>query len=168
MYELSPSERALAQQMRQCAMDALGRREHSKGELQQKLVLRFKEASAELIEAVITHLSEQNLQSDQRCVETFVRYRASRGVGPLKIRAELRSKEIASDLISEALSDGTQDWYELCSEVLSRKFRLDSEAKQVKPDRQEQLRWQRFLLQRGFTQEQVRYAIESKMTTAKN
>ena len=61
--------------LRVAAMNALGRREHSSHELKQKLQQRFKEASLDEIDQVLGRLQSQNLQSDERFTEMFVRSR---------------------------------------------------------------------------------------------
>lgn len=145
--------------IRLAAMNLLARREHSLHELLGKLRERFPELDpvAELM-PVLEHLRDEGLQSDQRCAEAFARYRSSRGHGPLKVRAELQQRRIAPELIAAALEQEGLDWDALCHAVLQRKFAPGRGA-----GRQEQARWQRFLLQRGFTQPQVRQAIKEAL-----
>lgn len=140
---------------RRAALDLLARREHSSHELLEKLHERHPDLDADaVLRPVIEQLIAENLQSDQRFVDSYVRYRSSRGDGPLKITASLQPRKIASALLKSALYENGPDWVELCREALQKKFRLTD-----KPSMAEQQRMQRFLMQRGFTGEQVRKAL---------
>ena len=139
---------------RLAAMDMLARREHSRHELQEKLAQRFPDFSIEeVIVPVLERLSEENLQSDERFVEAFVRYRSSRGNGPLKIAAELYPKKIAESLLKSALANAG-DFNALCLEALQKKAGSTHDVSV-----RERMKWSRFLQQRGFTTEQIRQAF---------
>jgi regulatory protein len=99
----------------------------------------------ERVDIQIERLRDEGLQSDSRLAEAFVRSRANRGQGPVKIKMELRQKGIADGLISEALATADQDWFELASQVAERKFREPPQ------DSKDRARRSRFLQQRGFT-----------------
>lgn len=143
---------------RRAALDLLARREHSSHELLEKLRERHPELDADVVlRPVIDQLIADNLQSDQRFVESYIRYRSSRGDGPLKISASLQPRKIASTLLKSALYDNGPDWVELCQQALRKKFRMGE-----KPSLAEQQRMQRFLMQRGFTSEQVRKALRMR------
>jgi SOS response regulatory protein OraA/RecX len=58
-------------------------------------------------------------------------------------------------LLNSALYLEGPDWEEKCAEALRRKFKVRDKA-----TREERARWQRFLLQRGFGQEQIRAAMK--------
>lgn len=147
----SPPE-APATAARRAAMNLLARREHSFHELLDKLHEKFPDfdVSTVLVPA-LERLREEKLQSDERFAASYVRYRSNRGFGPLKIAAELYPRRIDSELQQQVLYHDGLDWEQLCSQALHDKFRLTR-----KPAPAERMRWQRFLLQRGFSQEQVR------------
>ena len=63
--------------IRIAAMDFLARREHSRRELRQKLLRRFK--APELIDTQLNRLTEENLQSDSRYAGSFLRQRIHPG-----------------------------------------------------------------------------------------
>ena len=67
-------------------MDFLARREHSFFELSQKLIKKFPDTAPEQLTAIIKTLQDENLQSDDRFAESYVRYRRSRGFGFLHIK----------------------------------------------------------------------------------
>ena len=77
------------------------------------------------------------------------------GDGPLKISAGLQPRKIAAALLKQALYADGPDWVELCRQALQKKFRLHG-----KPAAAELQRIQRFLLQRGYTGEQIRQCLK--------
>ena len=136
--------------VRLVAMDLLARREHSRRELRQKLLKRFSD-QAEQIELEIDRLSDEGLQSDERLAEAFIRARSNRGQGPSRIKMELRGKGVSDDVTSLALEASGVDWYELASEVASKKFGELGAATDLK----EKARVSRFLQQRGFSYDHI-------------
>ena len=72
--------------VRRAAMNLLARREQSFFELVQKLTRKYPDFDREdIILPAIEKLREEDLQCDARFVESYVRYRSTRGMGPLKI-----------------------------------------------------------------------------------
>jgi regulatory protein len=147
MDEITPST------VRRAAMDMLARREHSVKELHLKLARRFS-SEVELIAAEVAKLMEEGLQSDRRMAENLVRYRADKGQGPVKIKAELRSKGLSDALIEDALRQADVDWEDLVKEVAFRRFGDSPPA-----DQRERAKRVRFLQQRGFLFEQIKRVI---------
>ncbi len=157
----------LKKQLKQSALALLSRREYSFHELQQRLLRIGKKGQdpmaeddgSALVEGAIDELLREfqrlDYQSDQRFAESLLRSRIGRGQGAIRIAQELRYKGVADDLRSQVLEACEQDWFELASEVLQRRF-----GSRPPVDRREQAKWQRFLLYRGFTQEQCRYAMD--------
>ncbi|MES2623933.1 MAG: regulatory protein RecX [Pseudomonadota bacterium] len=145
---------------RRAAMNLLARREHSFHELLQKLTEKFPDFSAdEVILPALQQLQDENLQSDERFAEAYVRYRSTRGIGPQKIAAELYSRKLNSDLLKSALYENGPDWAEMCIATLEKKFRIKANAAEA-----ERMYWQRFLLQRGFDQQDIRNAIRTLLS----
>jgi len=141
---------------RRIALDLQTRREHSRHELLEKLKERLPELDEHtVLQPALDQLVADDLQSDQRFVEAWIRYRGTRGDGPLKIAAGLQPRRIAADLLKQALYENGPDWVGLCREALEKKFR---QIGKEKPDQQQ--RMQRFLMQRGFTGEQIRAALK--------
>ncbi len=133
-------------------MDLLARREHSACELTDKLVRRFSsrdnpitESTRALIDEQLKLLAEENLQSDERFVESFINGRKAQGKGPLRIRQELEQKRVQSYLIEQYLDDESSQWLLIAEQVYHKKFG----SKQ--PDSyQEKARRMRFMHYRGF------------------
>lgn len=151
---MSEDARALA---RRTALDLLARREHSFHELLEKLCERHRELDRDaIIRPVLEELAAAKLQSDERFVQAYVRYKSLRGDGPLKIAAGLQPRKINSSLLKRALYEEGPDWIALCSEALRRK------SKGGTTTASERAKLQRFLQQRGFTVEQVRAVFKGK------
>lgn len=133
-------------------MDLLARREHSARELRRKLEARgFAPAD---VSRVLEALAEENLLSERRFAEDFLRARLNRGIGPLRIRNDLRSHGVSDADIDAALHELAPDWAELASSVRRRRFgdeipdAFDERARQV-----------RFLRQRGFGHDDIDHAL---------
>jgi len=132
------------------AMACLARREHSCRELQAKLV--HKGAADDVARAVVAQLEQQRLLSDQRFAEAWVRSRADRWFGPLKIRAELAGKGVADGVIEQALAEYAGHWPEAAQAWVARRG-------QPGMDRKAQARIYRGGCNRGFTHEQMMNAL---------
>jgi len=144
--------------VRRAAMNLLARREQSFHELLQKLTQKYPELdTSDIILPALERLRDENLQSDERFVEAYVRYRRTRGVGPLKIEMELRQKGVNDNLVSAAVHAQEIDWAEHCREALEKKF-IPAELS----DQKLRLKCYRFLSQRGFEGDQIKAAMTVK------
>lgn len=132
--------------VRFAAMNLLARREHSLAELRQKLARRFDDVA--VVENELLRLCEENLQSDERFVQSFVRQRILRGYGPLRIEQDCRAKGISRDAVEMAVREADVDWSRLAQEVLQKKF-----GPHPPLELKEKARRVRFLQYRGFTSE---------------
>lgn len=133
----------------------LAGREHSKKELLKKLLVR--EFEYELSVLWIEKFSEDNLQSEERFTESFIRGRTNKGIGEVRIRNELKDHEIPIELIKQVMKELDTDWFELAVKVFHKRF-----TGQVSKEWKDQQKQQRFMLYRGFTHEQIKYALQSK------
>lgn len=148
------NQKAFAQRYNAC-LDWLSRREHSAFEVERKLKDRFPD-DLSLVPLVIARLQASGLQDDFRFAEMLVRYRASRGQGPIKIRAELKSKGVAQVVVSDVLSRSSFDWSEVASSVIAKKY---GEPGEMPLTPKERARRQRFLQSRGFPYEHIAAAL---------
>lgn len=132
-------------------LEMLSRREHSIWELKRKLVVRGYQSN--LIEAVLVELCRDNLQSDQRFTENYIRSRVEHGFGPHRIAAELRERGVSTELIINCLKQEDQ-WDSQVIKARNKRFGqvIPSSLK----ERNQQIR---FLQYRGFTQEQINHAL---------
>ncbi|MGR6034909.1 MAG: regulatory protein RecX [Candidatus Nitrosoglobus sp.] len=137
--------------IRNLMLEMLSRREHSIWELQRKLVVRGYQSN--LIEAVLVELCRDNLQSDQRFTENYIRSRVEHGFGPHRIAAELRERGVSTELIINCLKQEDQ-WDSQVIKARNKRFGqvIPSSLK----ERNQQIR---FLQYRGFTQEQINHAL---------
>ncbi|MFK5915528.1 MAG: regulatory protein RecX [Woeseiaceae bacterium] len=139
--------------VRVAAMDYLSRREHATQELFQKLNAK-EEYEADDIHEALSRLIKQDLLNDQRFTESFIQQRLNRGSGPLKIRAELRQKGVSDAMIGQLLDERDTAWRESARSVRLKKYGTE-QAKDMK----EKAKQNRFLQSRGFSSEQIRYAM---------
>jgi len=133
----------------EAALRLLARREHSRRELSQKLSARGWGRAQ--IRAVLDALVERGYQSDARFAESYVRARVDRGYGPLRIRAELRERGIEEGIVESVLHEYADAWPERLAAVREKRF-----GGEVPADFHERARQTRFLVQRGFSLEQIR------------
>ena len=141
--------------VRESAMNYLARREHSRRELEQKLLQ--KEFNAREISAALDQLIEDGLLSDARFAESFVHARQQRGSGPLKIQAELKQRGVDDTIISQYLDAQESCWYEQACRARSKRF-----GEALPEEYEQRARQARFLQQRGFSHEQINVALKSE------
>ena len=135
--------------LRRRAMDFLARREHSRHELAGKLRDRFAETAPELIDAALDKLAAENLQSDRRFAEEYLRMRMRRSFGWLHIRAELQARGVADSIISD-LSRPDEEWLEVAENLVASRL---SGKDSLTPGSRDHQRIFRFLQGRGFPSE---------------
>lgn len=146
------SEQPSAGEIRAFAYRLLGRREYSEFELNQRLGRKWPQlesgAAADLLEALVN----ENLLSDERFTESYVRMSIQKQQGPLKIRAALRARGVADSLISRELDRHSDRWIDLATEWLQRRHptALDFDGRK---------KYYRRLLNRGFSHEQAMDAV---------
>ncbi len=138
---------------RRVCFNYLARREYSHYELQQKL--QQKEFSPDCIAAVLQALQVENLQSDQRFCESYIRYRANKGFGPVRIKQELSQRGVSHEIIAAGFAVFAGDWCELCLEALVKQIANASLADQK--IRQKALR---FLQYRGYEFASINNAMQ--------
>jgi regulatory protein len=136
--------------MRAFACRLLGRREYSVFELDRRIRQKWPEATE--VDELVEVLVDENLVSDERYAESFVRFRLQRFQGPLKIKAALRTKGISDALISRELDAHSEEWTDLAAQWLERQNpgSIDFEKKK---------KYYRRLTSRGFTHDQAMDAL---------
>jgi len=139
-------------------MDYLARREHSFFELKQKMFERFEQIPVADIEGVLQNLREENLQSDARFTESFVRYRKGRGFGYQHIRSDLLRRHVNNELIERYLFADDADWETTIHQLIQKKLRADTRLQCGSRDHG---RVKRFLESRGFQPMEISKALQS-------
>lgn len=134
------------------ALDLLARREHSRLELERKLGARG--FAADAIAAALDGLEQSGALAGDRFTESFIRSRAARGQGPVRIRAELAARGVDQALLTAALAEPGIDWAEIAAAVRSKRF-----GAELPRDFKERARQMRFLEYRGFERAHVDAAL---------
>lgn len=160
--------------MRWLAFYYLGRREHSKKELRDKLLA--KDCDTEAVEALLTEFEQEGYQSDERMTSAMIKEGIGKGHGHQRIYQAMKKRglttlksakaidtwiaehaEFFNDLIlndieddsdnpSETLDDNyTVDWLQQAVEARCRKY-----GDSIPTDPKEKARQLRFLQYRGF------------------
>jgi regulatory protein len=135
------------------ALDLLARREHSRVELERKLLARSFEAPT--VEAVLDELEQSGALHAERFLESFVRGRVARGQGPVRIRRDLAEHGIESGRSTELLRSGDYDWNELARAARAKRF-----GPGAPKDYKDRARQGRFLEYRGFEAAQIHRALD--------
>lgn len=143
-----------AKDVREAAFRLLARREHSQCELLRKLM--EKGFSSQCCTEVIQQLANEGYQSQRRFTEMWINSRAAKFYGENKIRSELAQHQISSALITEVFNDAEVDWFELCLHSFRKKFGAHASDDWTLKQKQKRHLWQR-----GFTDEQISYAIST-------
>jgi len=107
-------------EVRNTATKLLAQREHSRYELQSKLLFRnYDEVE---IRQVLDWLIYNDLQSDTRFAEAYTRMKMRRGFGSIRIRQELHDRGIEDELIERCLAIDLDEWAQEVIKVRNKKF----------------------------------------------
>lgn len=129
--------------------------EHCVWEVRQKL-LQWK-ATSEQVEDILAHLQIAHFIDEQRYCHAFVHDKLLyQGWGRIKIRVQLQAKNLPSKNIEQALQEiDNTEYYHILDRVIASKQRT---IKTNDPQAREKMI--RFLLQRGFTYEEISLKIK--------
>lgn len=136
------------------AYSVLAVREHSRQELYWKLKRREWCDDAE-IDDLLDALEANNILSDDRYAESFVRFSLYRGHGRMKIRHKLRETGVSNSLIQKHLEDADINWYSQIHDVRIKKY-----GDTLPQDYADKAKLARFLAGRGFEAELIRQELE--------
>lgn len=158
------SEAELEKELYSYAISLLARREHSERELHQKLC-RKSELELEVgvifndvANTVIERLKDIGYLSNVRYAQMLLRSRYARGYGPLRLQQELQQAGVENELIALSFEEFEEDWFESACRAREKRFGLAL----VKDDIKLKAKQVRFLSSRGFTSEQVNYAMQKE------
>lgn len=140
--------------LRSYAFAVLTRREYSKTELIEKLMLRASSHS-EVVE-LIEEFAASNYQSDNRVAEMTIRSQIRQGKGPHRIHQRLKTKNIENVEAAAELKE--IDWHEQAYQLKIKKFGLE-----VAQDIKMKAKQIRFLQYRGFEMDSIMKAIQRKV-----
>lgn len=139
--------------IRNKALDLLARREHSRFELRNKLLLRFR-GEEQVIDRVLEDLENENLLSDKRFTEMFIRGRVAKGNGPIRITSELRQKGVDVSMVELMLSELDVEWYSVLKALSLQKYGATSAT-----DDKERAKRIRFFQSKGYAPEIIREVV---------
>jgi len=129
-------------------LDLLSRREHSFKEILLKLKDRVD--SKDKLNEELIKIRDENLQSDERFTESYVRARSLRGIGPEKISYELISKGVNSNTIDGIIYSKEIDWMKILEKEYKKKYKSSADF-----SLDEISKAKKFFLQRGFNIELI-------------
>ena len=132
------------------ALRYLAQREHSRAELVRKLAPHAE--SAEQVDAVLDELERARFLSPERFAEALAHRRAER-FGTARIRQELRTHQLAPELIDQQVKALAATELARARAVWSKRFGTPPS------DAHERARQMRFLAARGFSAEVVRRVV---------
>jgi regulatory protein len=99
---------------------------------------------------------QDQIINEQRFTENYIHWRRAKGYGPLRIAMELQARGITREMIAEQLDISDNAWFQQVQKVWHKYFKGNANsdfklrAKQI-----------RFLLHKGFTQEQIESVFEN-------
>lgn len=152
------SRRSATARLRDRAMRILAMRDHSEDEFRRKLTapVMSKNGPEALdtkpgeVEEVVAWCLEHNFLDDARFARQFIASRARKGYGPVRIRQELNQKGINREMSESAMGECDIDWCGNAREQALRKY-----GEPLPTDFASKVKVQRFLLYRGFLQEDI-------------
>ncbi|MEL7293886.1 MAG: recombination regulator RecX [Pseudomonadota bacterium] len=139
---------------KEAAIQLLSRRDHGEYELYQKLALKGYDEKE--IQQAVNFCQDHNYLDDLRYAKSQIRQHVYKGHGERRIRQELQQKRVADSVVEAALVEEPQDWFELAKQAAQKKFK-GNRAK----DQKEYAKQVRFLQYRGYSFEQISYALRA-------
>lgn len=139
---------------KEAAIQLLSRRDHGEYELYQKLALKGYDEQE--IQQAVNFCQDHNYLDDLRYAKSQIRQHVYKGHGERRIRQELQQKRVADSVVEAALVEEPQDWFELAKQAAQKKFK-GNRAK----DQKEYAKQVRFLQYRGYSFEQISYALRA-------
>ncbi|WP_299509926.1 recombination regulator RecX [uncultured Limnohabitans sp.] len=133
------------------ALRLLSQREHSRAELERKLVAH-EDVPGELAKA-LDELQVRDFINDSRAVDSLVNRRASK-LGAARVKQELASKGLSGQAVAEAMASLKETEFSRAQEVWRKKFGTPAQDPQAK------VKQMRFLITRGFNAEVVRRVLQ--------
>ena len=117
--------------------------------------MKYRVESEEELNKEIHKLTEENLQSDLRFSESFIRSRYNSGFGPVRIKYDLSSRKVLLNIIEKAFEEVSLDWEEKLLKENLKKYG------EMPPSNLKELSKRlKFFTQRGFEQDIIRKLIK--------
>ena len=129
-------------------IDLLSRREHSRKELQQKLLLR--EHDIDEIAPVLDFVINEDYLNETRFADYVFRSRVGKGYGWRYIKNELSQKGVDDNIVNKIPRNYEIDWYLQAELAYNKRFG----ASLIK-DQKDKAKRMRFMQQRGFSTDEI-------------
>lgn len=136
------------------ALNYLSRREYTRYELQLKITQKGFDPVK--VSDVLDDLEGLDFLSDQRFVENYIVARMRRGFGPVHIQNELARFRAAPEAIEHGFNNCDIDWFEVLTQLWQKKYKVAPQDSAV------YAKQSRFLLQRGFSHQDVHRLLQQK------
>ena len=159
------STNELRQRIMHRAVSYLSRREHGQAELKRKLMFAFAEQPFTpneqfdhlevLIDYVLTHLAQNNWQSDARFAAQIGKVKGER-YGTARIKHTLNQQGLSKELIDETVAELAQSELQRAHAVWQKKFGA------APGNASEYAKQSRFLAYRGFSFDVIKKVIQGK------
>ena len=138
-----------ALEIKKTAISHLSRREYGSSELCKKLSLRF--SNRDEIAKIVKQLTVDGLQCDLRFARSCIESRVRKGYGRRHIESVLQQKGLSRETVKQAFDERLIDWGEIITRTWQKKFSTSPPE-----DDKEKIKQTSFLLNRGFTTEQIK------------
>lgn len=162
---MSEPQRVSHADLRRAGMDLLARREHGREELAAKIKRRYakREMSDGLLDEVLDQLERDGLLDECRYAEVLLRQLLGKGVGPLRLRAELGQRNLNPKARAHIQPDiDAVDWFDQAENVWEKKFGSDQSVPSDYASLNKALaRRVRFMQYRGFRPEHFGHLIDA-------
>lgn len=143
----------MAQSAKSIAVGLLARRDHSRQEIRQKLLVKqFDQLD---IDKALDECEASGYLDDTRYARLLLRSHIAKGHGKSRVQQALIQKGVSKEITSCVLEQSDCDWFELAREKAIKKYR-SSPIENPK----EKAKRIRFLLGQGFSYDEVAYALD--------
>ncbi|KZN62601.1 regulatory protein RecX [Pseudoalteromonas luteoviolacea] len=144
------------QKLKNYAIWLLSRQEYSRKMLGDKLLL--KGASAEYADELIEWLSDLGYVDDARHCESFLNRQLAKGLGEKRILMEASKKGVERTQLLQLIEEKEVDWYDIAQHTYEKKYGCSND----KLDYQEKSKRVRYMMYRGFSYDQIDFAIQAQ------
>lgn len=134
--------------LRHKAIQLLARRDHARLELKTKL--RKYSTDPKAIQTILDELVERDYLNDQHFGASYIRVRAEKGYGPIRVEQELYERGLSENDAACAFDLAAIDWFEVINKVFYKKF------SGIATELSERAKQQQFLYYRGFTADHIK------------
>ncbi|WP_199611004.1 regulatory protein RecX [Flocculibacter collagenilyticus] len=135
------------------AVRMLSQRDYSQQNLADKLLQRG--ASSDHVTSVIDTCIKEGWLDDERYCERFIAARVASGMGKMRILRDAAQKGIPKNIVETCLNCTEIDWFQSALTAYNRKFSGISVT-----DYKDKAKCMRYLQYRGFSFDEINYAIE--------